>query len=119
MEALTQEREDVTALIRQLIESNAAVAISQEEYNRKYDRLVKRSEKLSAKLAELQKEHDAGENAGIALSGFLFEIGELEDMDIQFRPQRFAKTVERITVHSDGKLVFRFLVGKEVTVGLR
>jgi len=50
------------------------------------------------------------------LSGFLFEIMELPDMDIAFSEKRFGKTVDHITVFNDGRLVFTFFVGKDITV---
>ena len=50
------------------------------------------------------------------LSGFLFEIGELDLLDTEWKDSRFRATVERITVHNDGRLVFTFTNGSEETV---
>jgi hypothetical protein len=40
------------------------------------------------------------------LSKFLFEIIELPNIDISFSETRFGKTVDRITVYDNGRLVF-------------
>ena len=50
------------------------------------------------------------------LSGFLFELGELELLDTEWSDRRFHAIVERITVHNDGRLVFTFTNGSEETV---
>ena len=57
------------------------------------------------------KQFEAGE-----LGGFLFELGELELLDTEWKDSRFRAIVERITVHNDGQLVFTFTSGSEETV---
>ena len=52
------------------------------------------------------------------LSKFLFEIIELPNIDISFSETRFGKTVDRITVYDNGRLVFTFFVGKDINVEL-
>jgi hypothetical protein len=37
-------------------------------------------------------------------------------LDTEWKDSRFRTTVERITVHNDGRLVFTFTNGSEVTV---
>ncbi len=50
------------------------------------------------------------------LSGFPFELSELDLLDTEWKDSRFRATVERITVHNDGRLVFTFTNGSEETV---
>ena len=50
------------------------------------------------------------------LGGFLFELGELDLLDTEWKDSRFRATVERITVYNDGRLVFTFTNGSEETV---
>ena len=50
------------------------------------------------------------------LSGFLFELGELELLDTEWSDIRFHAIVDHITVHNDGRLVFTFTNGSEETV---
>lgn len=42
------------------------------------------------------------------LSRLLFELGELDLLDTEWKDSRFRATIERITVHNDGRLVFTF-----------
>ena len=50
------------------------------------------------------------------LSGFLFELGELERLDTEWSDARFQATVDHITVYNDGRLVFTFRNGSEERV---
>ena len=51
-----------------------------------------------------------------ALDAFLFELTEMDDLDMEFSPCRWNAIVDHMTVHSDGRLVFRFQNGSDVTV---
>jgi len=95
---------------------NAASAIDQTEYNTRYNSLVERYEKQKERIERLQAEKDERDLKADVLSGFMFEIMELPDMDIAFSEKRFGKTVDHITVFNDGRLIFTFFVGKEITV---
>ena len=57
------------------------------------------------------KEYKAG-----VLSGFLFELGEIDVLDTEWSDSRFHVIVERITVHNDWRLAFTFTNGSEETV---
>ena len=50
------------------------------------------------------------------LSGFLFELGEFDLLDTEWKDSRFRAIVEHITVHNDGRLVFTFRNDSEETV---
>ena len=116
MAEVQQEMEVVAGLIKKCIDDNASCAIDQEEYNAHYNGLVERYEKTKEGLDLLQAEKDERDFKADVLSGFLFEIMELPDMDLVFNENRFGKTVDHITVFSDGRLVFTFFVGKNITV---
>ena len=50
------------------------------------------------------------------LSGFLFELSELDELNLEFSPCRWNAIVDHVTVHHDGRLVFSFQTGGEVMV---
>lgn len=68
-------------VIQKAIEDNAARAQDQEEYNRRYDELADRYEKLKKKLEKHEQERDDREHKSNVLTGFLFEMKELEYLD--------------------------------------
>lgn len=115
-QALAQEMEVVAGLIRQCIEGNAAKAQDQEEYDKRYSCLVERFEGLKAQQDALRKERQNREQKRDVLSGFLFEVGEIYELDPVFCEQRWRATVDHVTIRNNGNLAFCFKNGSEVTV---
>ena len=116
MGSVTQEMEVVTGLIDKCVRDNAFTEQDQEEYNKRYSALTDRYEALRAKQAALEKERREREMKSDVLSGFLFELGELDELDMEFKPQRWNAIVDHVTVYHDGRLVFHFHNGAEETV---
>lgn len=77
---------------------------------------INRFETLQAKQTALQKERAERERKTDALDTFLFELTELDELDMEFSPQRWNAIVDHVTVHSDGRLVFNFQNGSDVIV---
>ena len=86
------------------------------QYKSRYDDLIARFETLQTKQAALQKERDERERKADALDSFLFELMELDELDMEFSPQRWNAIVDHVIVHGDGRLVFSFHNGCDVTV---
>ena len=104
------------SMMHKAVMENAATAQDQEEYSRRYNDLISRFESLQARQASLQKERVERERKADALDAFLFELTGMDDLDMEFSPRRWNAIVDRVTVHSDGRLVFSFHNGSEVTV---
>ena len=52
------------------------------------------------------------------MSGFLFAITELDNLQLQFNPPLWHTAVDHITVHADECLEFHFMNGIDVEVRL-
>ena len=112
--AMVEEQEVVTELIRKCIAQNAADALDQEDYARRYAALMDRFEAAAAKLAELNEKKQARDDQACMIGGFLFELRERDDALTEFDPYIWAITLDVVTANSDGNLVFRFRNGLEV-----
>ncbi len=108
------ELQVVAELVRKAIDNNATHVLNQEEYSQNYARLTERYENLANKRNDLIEEKTERENKLIMLGGFLFEIHELEELDMEFREERLNATVERITAYTEGYLIFTFRNGSEI-----
>ena len=71
---------------------------------------------MQKRYTALTRQRSEKEYKADVLSGFLFELGELDLLDTEWSDSRFRATVDRITVHNDGRLVFTFTNGSEETV---
>ena len=72
--------------------------------------------RTSLDRAASSKQRADKEYKAAVLSGFSFELSELELLDTEWKDSRFHAIIERITVHNDGRLVFTFRNGSEETV---
>ncbi len=115
---ISGEMEIVAGMIESCVRENAATAQDQCQYKSRYDDLINRFETLQAKQAALQKERSERERKADALDSFLFELSELDELNMEFSPQRWNAIVDHVTVHHDGSLVFSFQNGCDVTVNI-
>ena len=113
-----QEMEVVAGLVESCIKENAARAMDQTEYTARYDALAARYEKLQARHDGLQKKRERRQIQADEFSGFLFAIYSLDALPLKFDPALWTATVDHVTVHADGRLVFRFSNGVEVAEAL-
>ncbi len=113
---MQRETDAVAVLIRQCVEGNAVHAQNQEEYNAYYNGLAEKYEEQRKALERLAYEKRERVRKADAFSNFMREITQLPEMNIVFGENRFNKTVDHITVYNDGRPVFSFFVGKDITV---
>lgn len=117
-EELLHEMDVVAGLIQKCINENAVKAIDQDEYISRYNSLVERHEKAQNRYDTLQKKRDRRLIQSDVMSGFLFAITELDNLQLQFNPPLWHTTVDHVTVYTDEHLVFHFKNGSEVEVVL-
>jgi len=114
--ALLQEIEVVTELTRRCIDENSRTAQDQTEFEVRYNGYVERYEKASSRIIELQTLRKEKERAANNIGDFMFDINELSEPIQQFDEGLWLALVERVLVHSNGRLTFRFTGGFETTI---
>ena len=112
----TGEMEVVAGLIQKAIENNATHAQDQDEYNRHYNKLADRYEKLKKRLGTLEEERDERQHKSETLSGFLFEMTEFDYLDAEFKDSRCIAMLDHVTIYADGKMVYSFLNGSDIAM---
>ena len=112
---LEQEIEVVTELTKRCIAENALASLSQTEYNTRYNGLLQRYSTASVNLENLQKTKADRENKADAIGDFIFRVQELDALT-EFDEKLWLTTIEKVTVHTDGRMTFRFQCGVEVTL---
>ncbi len=111
--ALQEELDVVAGLIRKSVEENSHDAQNQSEYGARYNGYVERYEAALTKLEELQREHALRQAKADAIGAFMFAISE-QDALTAFDAKLWTATIRSVTVHSDGRMVFRFQTGPEI-----
>ena len=83
LQSVIAEMEVVAGLIEKSIATNAITALDQDEYAKTYESLTERYTALQKRYTTLTKQRADKEYKADVLSGFLFELGELELLDTE------------------------------------
>ncbi len=117
IDTLNEEIQVVAGLVSQCIKENATSQQSQEEYNRKYTRLVNRYEKAVERLKKANANKESRMDRDRDLRIFISSI-ENQPLVLETWDERlWISLLDSATVHADGKITFRFKDGTEIEVG--
>ena len=115
---MNEELQVVAELVSQCIKENASKEQSQEEYTRKYNRLVKRYETAVDRLNEVTAERDSRMQRDRELRIFIGTI-EKQPLVLETWDEGLWLTLlETATVHKDNRITFRFKNGTDIEVGV-
>ncbi|MDD3504659.1 MAG: hypothetical protein PHE63_11350, partial [Eubacteriales bacterium] len=104
--------------VKSCVKENAASAQSQEEYTKKYNALVKRYEKTSARLDTLSTEKSSRQDRDRELRLFIESIKKQPLVLEVWSERLWVGLLEKATVSHDGRMVFQFKNGTEIEVEL-
>ena len=117
IDALNEEIQVVAGLVSQCIKENATSQQSQEEYGKKYSRLVKRYEKAVEKLKKANADKESRMERDRDLRIFIGSI-EKQPLVLETWDERlWISLLDSATVHADSRITFRFKDGTEIEVG--
>ena len=108
IDALNEEIQVVAGLVNQCIKENATTQQSQEEYTKKYNRLVKRYEKAVDRLKKATAERESRMQRERELRIFIDSI-EKQPLVLEAWDEGLWLTLlESATVHKDNRITFLF-----------
>ena len=116
IDSLNEEIQVVAGLVRQCVNENATTEQSQEEYERKYNGLVKRYEKATARLKVVTEERESRMQRDRELRIFIGAI-ESQPLVLETWDERlWIGLLDTATVNSNNSITFRFKNGTEITI---
>ena len=116
IDALNEEIQVVAGLVSQCIKENATSQQSQEEYTKKYNRLVRRYERAVERLKKASAEKDNRLDRDRDLRVFIAEI-ETQPLILDTWDERlWVALLDSATVHADSRITFRFKDGTEIEI---
>ena len=107
--------EVVAGMIQRLVDENATRKLDQHDYRKKYDGYASRYAALKSRMDSLEKERERKEIQYDIFSGFIAGLEEVRELPVDFNEKLFHRLVDYATVHSDGRVVFTFCNGVEVS----
>ena len=118
IEQLTEEITVVAEMVKACVKENASAALSQEDYDKKYNSLVKRYEKATKRVEELCAERTRKQDRDRELRLFIESIKEQPLILESWDERLWIALLNKTTVFHDGRMVFEFKNGAEIEVGL-
>ena len=116
IDSLNEEIQVVAGLVSQCIKENATTEQSQDEYAKKYNRLVKRYEKATARLKVVTEERESRMQRDRELRIFIGSI-EKQPLVLNAWDERlWIGLLDTATVNSNNSITFRFKNGTEITI---
>ena len=115
MEAVSREMEVTAGLIQKLVDENATRKLDQHDYRKKYDGYAIRYAALESRVDSLEKERERKEIQYDIFNGFIAGLEEVRELPVDFNEKLFHRLVDYATAHSDGRVVFTFRNGVEVS----
>ena len=110
-----RECEVIAELSRKLVEDNARTEMDQTVFARKYSSYVSKYDVQNEKVEKLKAVRAERLLKAEAISAFMFEIHERDRLVEEFNDRLWLATIEKVTVCHDGKLIFQFKNGMEVS----
>lgn len=114
IDKLTEEIEVLAEMVKACVKENAASVQSQEEYTEKYNALVKRYEKTSARLDALAAEKSRKQDRDRELRLFIESIKKQPLVLEVWSERLWVGLLDKATVFHDGRMVFQFKNSTEI-----
>lgn len=95
-------------LVNKLVKENSKTSISMDEYNKKYEELSNRYERIQARQEELLKLRNEKQGQAIRMKVFITSLSESEDQLSDWNERIWMLLIESATVHRDSSITFKF-----------
>ena len=110
----SNEMTKISEIANKLIQENATATTNQNEYIKKYNNYTEKFNNLKLEFEKLNKEKEERKHKAEILSGFMFEIQELDALPIKFSEKLWNGTIDKVIVDRNENLTFVFKNGSEI-----
>ncbi len=105
----------ITELVNKLVKENSKTDTDIETYNKKYEKLSARYDKLKDQLDGLISEKESKLGQKKIMQTFINNLEESEDELADWNERIWMLMVESATVHRDSSITFELQNGQEIT----
>jgi chromosome segregation ATPase len=102
--------------VSKLVNENSKTSDSIDNYNKKYEELSSRYDKLQAKREELLKQRNDRQGQALRMKAFTASLSESEDELSDWNERIWMLLVDGATVHIDTSITFKLKNGEELLV---
>ena len=110
------ELEIVTGLLKKCVDENKQQEQDQDKFWEKYNSLDERYKKSFARITELMEIKKERCHKAEIIGAFMFELYERDEPLTEFDTKLWVVAIENVTVYHDGKKIYKFKNGLEITI---
>lgn len=110
------ELEVIRNMVEKLVKDNSTTAMSQEEYQRKYNSLYDKYEEVETRHNELVDKKTKAINRNNYLKRYIKILKRNPTNLVQWDSGIWALVIEKALVHKDKSVTFKFICGKEIKI---
>lgn len=110
------ELEVIRNMVEKLVKDNSTIAMSQEEYQRKYNSLYDKYEEVETRYNELVDKKTKAINRNNYLKRYIKILKKNPTNLVQWDSGIWALVIEKALVHKDKSVTFKFICGKEIRI---
>ena len=114
----TEEADAVSELIRKCVAENATTPQDQQTYAERYKGLKARYEAATQRLKQIEGQRTEHKQRRQKMLEFIRMLEQADGLMTEFDEGLWNATVETITVHLDGNMVFRWRNGVETSINI-
>ena len=111
---MNEEINVISEMVGQCIKNNASMKQSQEEYSNRYNRLVKRYEQVTEQLNNATADRNTRIQKRREINIFIDSLKKQPLAIETWDDELWILFLDTATVHSDGRITFRFKNGTEI-----
>ena len=116
IDALNEEIQVIANMVSQCIKENASTQMTDEEYQRKYNRLVRRYDAANKQLTDCIAQRDQKASRDRELRIFSESLSSRPAESGPWDEQLWISLLDTGRVHKDGSITFRFKNGTEIAI---
>jgi len=106
----------ISELVNKLVKENAKSSTDLDDYNKKYEELSNRYNKLQANHDEMIRLRSDKHGQALKMKSFIANLSQSEDILDEWSERVWMLLVESAIVHRDSRITFKFKNGEESLV---
>jgi DNA invertase Pin-like site-specific DNA recombinase len=106
----------ISELVNKLVKENAKTSTDLNDYNKKYEELSSRYNKLQAKHDETMRLRSEKQGQALKMKSFIANLNQSEDTLSEWNERVWMLLVESAIVHRDSSITFKYQNGEEYRI---
>lgn len=116
IETLNDDLSVIAELVNKLVKENSKTSTSLDDYNKKYEELTNRYERIKLKQEEIIRIRNNKKAQALNMKSFIENLTKYNDKLVSWNEDVWMLMIKKAIVHRDSSITFTFHNGNEITI---